>query len=158
MPVLDVLRAEVTRGLPRLSGARLTADVPIRQAVLDEVLRMVPGVPADLAVEIGADRHVQVRYGVFHANGRLAPRFTGTAPHLTLELASQLVAWALQRLPRPPFVGVQGRVVRVDLSRVPALALLAPLWRHVDAVSLTSTAGRLDVRIDVHVQAPERTA
>ena len=157
MPVMDVLRAEVARGLPRLQGARVTAAVPVRQAVLDDVLRLVPGVPADLAIDIGADRQVQVRYGVFHANGRLASGFTGAAPRLTFELASQLVAWGMQRLPLPPFVAVRGRLVLVDLTRVPALADLAPLWRHVDAVSFASVAGRLDVRIDVHVQPPDRT-
>lgn len=158
MPVLDVVRDEVTRGLPHLDGARLQALVPVRQAVLDQVLRLVPGAPADLAVELGPNRQVQVRYGMFHANGRLAAGFTGAAPVVGLELASQLVAWGLQRLSLPPFVAVRGRLVHIDLTRVPALADLAPLWRHVDAVTFASVAGRLDVRVEVLVQAPERTS
>jgi len=156
MAVGDVVQAEVRRGLPRLVGTRLQAYVPIRQEVLDQVLRLAPGVPGDVAIEIGADRQVQVRYGVFHANGRLSAGFTGSVPRVTLELASQLVAWGLQRVPLPPFVTVRGRAVQVDLTRVPALADLAPLWRHVDAVAFASVVGRLDVRIDVQVQATER--
>lgn len=158
MPILDVARDEVTRGLPRLAGAQVRAMLPVRQAVLDDVLRMVPGVPADLSIDLGADRQVQVRYGMFHANGRLAAGFTGRAPRLTVELASQLVAWGLQRLPLPPFVAVRGRLVQVDLTRVPALTDLAPLWRHVDAVTFTSAAGRLDVHVEVRVQSPGRTS
>jgi hypothetical protein len=158
MPALDVLHAEVRRGLPRLDGAQLQALLPIRQAVLDDVLRMVPGVPGDLTIDLGADRQVQVRYGMFHANGRLAAGFTGNAPRVTVELASQLVAWGLQRLPLPPFVAVRGRLVHIELTRVPALVDLAPLWRHVDAVTFTSVAGRLDVRVEVRVQSPERTS
>lgn len=156
MPLADVLRAEVLGGLRRLRGARVSAVVPVRQAVLDEVVRLVPGLPPDLAIALGGERHVQVRYGVFHANGRLAPGFSGRAPSLTVELASQLVAWGLQRLSLPPFVAVRGRLVHVDLTRVPALADLAPLWPHVEAVSFASIPGRLDVRLDLHVTADER--
>lgn len=158
MSVLDIVRDEVARGLPHLEGARVQALVPIRQAVLDQVLRMVPGAPADLSVSLGADRQVQVRYGVFHANGRLTAGFTGAVPLVSFELASQLVAWGLQRLSLPPFVAVRGRLVQIDLTRVPALADLVPLWRHVDAVTFSSAAGRLDVRVDVSCRAPERTS
>jgi hypothetical protein len=158
MSVVDVLQAEVRRGLPRLDGTQVRALLPVRQTVLDDMLRMAPGVPADLSIELGADRQVQVRYGMFHANGRLAAGFSGTAPRVTVELASQLVALGLQRLSLPPFVAVRGRLVHVDLMRVPALADLAPLWRHVDAVTFTSVAGRLDVQVEVRVQSPERTS
>ena len=152
------ITSPLRRGLPRLDGTQVRALLPLRQAVLDDVLRMAPGVPADLSIDLGAQRQVQVRYGMFHANGRLAAGFTGSAPRVTVELASQLVAWGLQRLSLPPFVAVRGRLVHVDLTRVPALADFAPLWRHVDAVTFTSVAGRLDVHVEVRVQSPERTS
>lgn len=156
MSLVDVLQAELRRGLPHLDGTQVQAFLPLRQAVLDDVLRMAPGVPPDLSIDIGADRQVQVRYGMFHANGRLAAGFPGSAPRLSVELASQLVAWGLQRLSLPAFVAVRGRTVHVDLMRVPALADLAPLWRHVDAVTFTSVAGRLDVHVEARVQSTER--
>lgn len=158
MALMAVLERELRAGCPRLEGTRALATIPIRQALVDDLLSIVPGVPADLTLTLGADRQVQVRYGVFHANGRLAPGFAGDSPRLTLELASQLVAWGLQRLPLPPFVAVHGRQVHVDLRRVPALAPLAPVWPHVESVSFTSIAGRLDVRVAVHVRRPERSA
>lgn len=150
----EVLEAELAAGLPRLAGTQVVAHVPVRQGVIAELLPLLPGVPPDVTVEIGADRHVQVRYGVFHANGRLAPRITGDSPVLIFELASQLVAWGLQRLPLPPFVRVSGRLVQVHLLRVPALATVAPVWRHLESLTFTSVPGRLDVRLMVHV-APE---
>ena len=155
MPVLDVLQAELATGLPRLTGTRVIADVPVRQTVLDQVLPLLPGVPPDVRVDIGVDRQVQLRYGVFHANGRLAPRLTGDNPVLTFELASQLVAWGLQRLSLPPFVRVSGRLVHVHLTRVPGLVPMAPLWRHLESLTFTSVPGRLDVRMAIHV-LPER--
>lgn len=158
MTSFAALARELRAGCPRLEGAQVLATIPIRQALVDELLTLVPGVPDDLSLTLGPDRQVQVRYGVFHANGRLSPAFGGESPRLTLELASQLVAWGLQRLPLPPFVAVQGRLIHVDLQRVPALAPLAPVWPHVQSVSFTSIAGRLDVRVAVHVRRLERSA
>ena len=152
MGLLEMVRAELHGGLPRLTGTHAVVALPLRQAVLNEVLRLIPGVPPDLVIEIGSHRHVLVRYGVFHANARLAPALTtGPAPVLALELASQLVAWGLQRAPLPRFVRIAGRRVNVHLAEIPALREFAPLWRHAEQVSFDSAPGRLDVRATLHV-------
>jgi hypothetical protein len=153
MAVVDLLRAELAAGLPRLKGAAVDAELPVRQGVLNEVLRVIPGLPADLRVEIGPDRQVLVRAGPFHANARLAPALTlSPSPRLTVELASQLVAWGLRAVSLPPFVEVSGRLVHVHLAAVPALRPLAPFWPHVAEAAFASAPGRLDVRVAIRIR------
>lgn len=152
MRLADVLRAEVRAGLPRLRGGRVAVFVPVSQRVIDTVLRLVPGVPHDLAIDVGDDRRVQVRYGVFHANARLHPTAVLVpTPVILLELASQLVAWGLRRAPLPPFVRIAGRHVEIHLADVPALREAAPLWRHVEQITFDSTPGRLEVRVALDI-------
>ncbi len=148
MSVADVLRHEMQAGLPRLSGGRIVLQVPLRQPVIDHVLGLLPGVPRDVAIAIGDERRLQVRYGVFHANARLQPEAArGPAPVVVLELASQLIAWGLRSVPLPPFVRVAGRDIEIHLADVPALREFAPLWRHVQQLAFGSTPGQLDVRV-----------
>lgn len=152
MGVAEVLRAEIDDGFPRARGGRAALYLPLRQAVIDELLRLVPGVPPDLAIELGDDRRVQVRYGVFHANARLHPTAVlAPTPIVILELASQLVAWGLRRAPLPPFVRIAGRQLEIHLADVPALREAAPLWRHVEQVTFDSIPGRLDVRVTLDI-------
>ena len=152
MHVGRIIAAEIEAGLPRLQGLTARADIPVTQAVLDDALRLAPGLPRDLRVEIGADRHLLIRVGPVHANARLAPGLTlSPRPRLTVELASQLVAWGLRAVSLPAFVQVEGRLVHVDLARVPALRDAAPLWPHLQQVTFTSTHGRLEVQAIVQV-------
>jgi hypothetical protein len=153
MALLDLLLDELAAGLPHLQGAAITAELPVRQEVLDRLLVMTPGLPRDLRVEIGPDRQLLVRVGPFHANARLAPALTlSPSPRLTVELASQLVAWGLRAVSLPPFVELAGRLVHVHLAMVPALRSLAPLWPHLTEVGFASAPGRLDVRVAVRVR------
>lgn len=152
MAVADVLLAEVRDGLQRVRGAHVSLFVPVRQRVLERVLGLSPGVPPDLVVAIGDERRLQIRYGVFHANVLLHPTAVlSPAPVVTLELASQLVAWGLRRVALPPFVRVSGRLLRIHLAEVPALAAAAPLWRHVEQIAFDTIPGRLDVRVALDV-------
>ncbi len=153
MPVTDLLLAEIAAGLPHLQGAAVTAELPVRQDLLQDVLSLTPGLPRDLRVEIGADRQLLVRAGPFHANARLAPALAlAPTPRLTVELASQLVAWGLRAVALPPFVELSGRLVHVHLAAVPALRHLAPLWPHVTEAAFASAPGRLDIRLAVQVR------
>ncbi len=148
----ETIRLEMAAGLPRLHGGRVDVHVPIRQPAVDTILRLIPGVPGDLAVEIGDDRHVQVSYGVFRAGARLhQAAVAGPAPVVVLSLASQLVAWGLRAVALPPFVRVAGRDIEIHLAAVPALRDLAPAWRHVSGITFDSTPGRLDVRVSVDI-------
>jgi hypothetical protein len=150
---MDLLLDELAAGLPHLQGAAITAEVPVRQEVLDRLLVMTPGLPRDLRVEIGPDRQLLVRVGPFHANARLAPALTlSPTPRLTVELASQLVAWGLRAVSLPPFVELAGRLVHVHLATVPALRSLAPLWPHLAEAAFTSAPGQLDVRLTIRVR------
>ena len=92
---------------------------------LDQLLPLVPAVPQGLAILLGPDQHLQVRYGSFYANANLRPDVAAPAPIVTLELASQLVAWACSAHRSRPScacrVGFQ-----ISLAQVPALQGLAP--------------------------------
>jgi hypothetical protein len=151
MAVIDVLRAELQAGAPRLSGGRVHLRLPVRQAVVDDVLARLPGLPPGVAIAIGPAEQVQVRYGAFHANARVrSEAILRPRPELTLELASQLVAWGLARVTLPPFVRLDGRLVRIALDEGPMRAL-APVWPHVRALRLRSVPDGLEVDIEVHV-------
>jgi hypothetical protein len=154
MALSDLLVGELRSGLTRLVDTRVSAVVPVYRTVVQELLPLVPGLPAGVAVSLGADQHVQVRFGSFFANAALRPDIiVRPAPVVTLELASQLVAWGLQRASLPPFVRVSGRLVQIWLAEIPALADMAPLWPHVDRLTCTSTPSGLEIRADLHIKA-----
>lgn len=151
MALLDCLRAELDTGAPRLRGAEVRARIPLRQAVLDQLLARTPGLPQGVAVVLGTDGRLQVQYGAFHANARLRSAATlRPRPEVTLELASQLVAWGLARVTLPSFVRVEGRLVRVALDQGP-LAVLRPYWAHVRALSFRSLQDGLEIDVEIRV-------
>lgn len=154
MNVRDLVAAELSSGLARLEGTRIDVVVPLRQRVMDDLLPLVPGVPANVSVALGPERQVQVRYGSFHASARLHPEVTFTpVPVVTLTLSSQLVAFALGRLTLPPFVRLSGREVRIHLAQIPALADLTGVWPHVDRMAFTSLADGLEISVRLVVTA-----
>jgi hypothetical protein len=152
MSLTERVLDEVQAGLPRLRGAMLHGVLPVQQAVLDDVLPLLPGWPPGLRVVLGRDQHVQIRYGSFHANARLHRLVAlPPAPIVTIELASQLVALGLRVVPLPPFVHVSGRVVQVRLADIPALAHLSALWPHLAHATCTSIPDGLELAFGFHV-------
>ncbi|BCS33811.1 hypothetical protein TBR22_A30390 [Luteitalea sp. TBR-22] len=151
MALLDRLRAELETGGARMAGAHVRVRLPLRQGLIDGLLAHLPGVPAGLAVALGPQLQVQVRYGGLHANARIRPSATlRPRPELTVELASQLVAWGLRTVALPPFVRLDGRLVRVALDQGP-LHALAPLWRHVRSLTFIPTTDGLEVDLEARV-------
>jgi len=158
MRVLELLLTELRAGLPRLHGARVSLVVPVRQAVIDEVLPLLPGLPPGTSVALGADQQVRVRYGAFQATARLRPAIDlRPAPVVTLDLSSQMVAWGLQRASLPPFVRVSGRQVQIWLAEIPALRDLAAVWPHVEAVTCASTEAGLEITAVLHATGTPAT-
>ena len=145
---------EVQAGLPSVQGTRADFFLPVRRDTLDQLLPLVPGVPQGLAILFGPDQQLQVRYGSFFANAKLRPDvLLQPAPIITIELASQLVAWGLQRAPLPPFVRVSGRLVQISLAQVPALQGLGALWAHLDRLTCLSTPSGIEVSGAISVKA-----
>jgi hypothetical protein len=154
MSLGELVQQEFRNGLARMEGTRAVLVVPIRQRVIDDLLPLVPGVPPNVAVALGADRDLQVRYGSFHASARVRPQAALTpAPIVTFELASQLVAFALRRLPLPPFVRLSGRDVHVHLADIPALSELAGVWPHVEHIGFQPLAGGLQIVIHLVIKS-----
>ena len=145
---------EVQAGLPSVQGTRADFFLPVRRDTLDQLLPLVPGVPQGLTILFGPDQHLQVRYGSFFANAKLRPDVQlQPAPIITIELASQLVAWGLQRAPLPPFVRVSGRFLQISLAQVPALQGLGALWGHLDRLTCLSTPSGIEVSGAISVKA-----
>jgi len=157
MGLREVAERELQDGLARLRGAHLNGTLPLRQAVLNDLLRLAGAAPQDLRLELGADNEVVARYGVLHFTARIHREVAlAPTPVLTIELASRVAAWALQQASLPPFARVTGRHIRIDLSRVPALRAAAPLWPHVARLAVTSRSGRLDLHVTIHVRDEEQ--
>jgi hypothetical protein len=151
MAVTDILLAELQAGGPRMAGARVHLRLPVRQAVLDDLLASLPGLPHGVGVAIGPAEQVQVRYGSFQVNATLrGEAILQPRPELTIELASQMAAWGLKRVSLPPFVRLDGRLVRIALDEGP-LRALAPVWPHVRALRFRSVPDGLEVDVEVHV-------
>ena len=154
MGALELVSGELRAGLPRLEGTRLSLVVPLRQSVIDEVLPLLPGLPAGVSVVFGADQKVQARYGAFHVTARLRPDVDlRPVPVLILDLSSQLVAWGLQRASLPSFVGVSGRQLQIRLAEIPALHEVAAFWPHVEHIRCASTADGLEISVALRVTA-----
>lgn len=154
MGAFELVSGELRAGLPRLEGTRLSLVVPLRQSVIDEVLPLLPGLPPGVSVVFGADQTVKAQYGAFHVTARLRPDVDlRPAPVLTLDLASQLVAWGLQRASLPSFVGVSGRQLQIRLAEIPALHDVAAFWPHVEHIRCASTADGLEVSAALRVTA-----
>lgn len=148
----DVVARELHAGLPRLKGTQVTGHVPVRQAVLNDLLGRMPGAPQDLRLEIGGDNEIVARYGILRFTARVHPAVEFLPrPTLMVELASRVAAFALQRARVPPFVRVRGRLIAIDLSAVPALRGAAGVWPHVQRLEVVSRAGRLDLLFTVHI-------
>lgn len=146
MGLTERVLAEVRSGCPGLQGARVDVAIPVRRAVLDQILPLVPGLPRGFALLLGPDQQVQVRYGSFYANARVRPEVAlRPAPVITVELASQLVAWGLQTAALPPFVRVSGRLIQIRLAEIPGLQTLAGLWRHLHRLTATSSPAGLHI-------------
>lgn len=152
MTVLDLVDAERRAGFVRFAGTRAAIVLPVRQAVIDEVLPLLPGVPAGLMVALAPDQRVRVQLGAFQATAyvhpvvALAPR-----PTLRVELASQLVAFGLRMVSLPRFVQVSGREIRVDLASIPALADTADLWPAVESISVSAGEQAWEIAVRVHL-------
>ena len=150
MSLTDRLPAKCTR-VSRAWPSDPCRYGPRAPHVVDELLPMVPGCPRGSRVSSRCDQHVQVRYGSFFANAACTPDDAPPLPVLTLELASQLVAWGLQRAPLPPFVRVSGRLVQVSLAEIPAFSELAAVWPHLAHATCTSTPAGLELAFGFHV-------
>lgn len=159
MSLAEYVEGEFRSGFPRLQGARLDASIPIRRAVLDRVLPLLPGLPRGFALLLGPDQQVQVRYGSFYANARLRPDVVlRPTPVVTVELASQLVAWGLQSAGLPPFIKVSGRVLQIWLAEVPALRDLAGLWPSVHHLTCITSPAGLQITAGVSISGPGAAA
>src|SRR5918994_4318484 len=60
-----LLRRELASGFDTLHGLQLSGDIPLREALLNTLVRELPHSPRDARVEIAAGNRITLRAGVF---------------------------------------------------------------------------------------------
>jgi hypothetical protein len=137
--------------LAQLRGSHFEGTIQIAEIGINDALNG-KSTSKRLTVEMLPGNHIAVRYGVFHARAALPAAIAPSdAPHLTLALASMVVAYGLKAMWRQPFVHVHGRRVTIDLAAVPALAAWRDIWRHVRRMTFETAPGALRVGVAVMV-------
>lgn len=141
--MLNSLRAEFAAGLPSLAGTRITAEIPISQAVLDELIRDHVGG----AVVVLEDSDVIV--GRIFGVGLKATIAGVQAPMklvLRLPFVARMAIWTIRK--RLPFVSLTGDHAIIDIAQLPQLAPHAALLRHSRLHYVRTTRGRLLVGVE----------
>jgi hypothetical protein len=148
----DVLLRHAREGFRQFPGIRLSGTVPITDAIINELLSQSPQVPKHLRVEIESGNRLVARIGVVQAAATLqSPAIVDGPPTITLLLASTIVAWTVSRYLRAPFIAIDGRVITVDLARIPALQPWQAALHHVERLTFSTAPGLLTIGFDWHV-------
>jgi hypothetical protein len=135
-------------GFVRLPGLSLSGEVPLRQDVLNAWLSAASPALEHARLHIESDNRLRIHVGVLQATATLQPAAAlGASPTIALVLESRVVAWTLSAFLRAPFIALDGRVVTIDLSRVPALASWRAALGHLERLSFTSAPGVLTVQL-----------
>ena len=120
----------------------------MREDVLSAWLSAASPALAHARLEIERDNRLRIHVGVLQATATLEPAAVlGDSPTIAVVLESRVVAWTLSAFLRAPFIAIDGRIVTIDLSRVPALAPWRAVLRHVKRLSFTSAPGVLTVQL-----------
>jgi hypothetical protein len=151
--VADLLQREARLGFPRLSGTRLTGTLPLKESVINDAIRRSPQLPPGLALEILDENRLVARYGIVRATAVLDDEMSvgPSAPQLSFELASVMVAWALKQALRLPAIRIEGRRVTVDVGALDGVDARHPYWSHLRQVRLRTTPGQVHVDFEVGV-------
>lgn len=142
------LEREARTGFPRFPGTRLSGTIPIAQDVLNEVLSQIDGIPKGVRVEIESGNRVVARIGVVRAAATLQSPAGLDGRTITLELASRMVAWGITQYLRASFITIAGRVVTIDLARVPALTPWQASLTQLERITFSTQPGVLTVGFD----------
>ncbi|HUE84612.1 MAG TPA: hypothetical protein VMO26_00900 [Vicinamibacterales bacterium] len=143
----------MARRLAQLSGTRVNGALQLTEPALNELIGLAtPGGTVPTVQLLDANR-IEVRYGVVHARAKLPPALdAGSAPRMTVTLASTVMAWALRATLGQPFVEFHGRHVTIHLAAVPALAPWRALWPHVKSAQFSTVPGVLRVQVGVSIE------
>jgi len=146
------LEREARAGFPRFPGMRLSGNIPIAQEVVNEVLSQIEGIPKGVRIEIESGNRVVARIGVVRAAATLQSPAGLDGRTITLELASSMVAWGISQYLRAPFITIAGRVVTIDLARVPVLAPWQASLTQLERITFSTQSGVLTVGFDWSVR------
>jgi len=155
-PVNDtvaLLQREAAAGFPHLAGTRLKGTLPVKEGLLNEALRHLPGAPSGLAIDVLAGNRLVARYGIVRATAVLDEevRVGHGPPQVSFQLASTLIAWTLSQTLRMPAVRFEGRRVTIDLGTLHGMDRYRPYWPHLQHVQLRTTPGHVHVDFEVGV-------
>ena len=153
----ELVEREARAGFPRFSGMRLSGSIPVTQDVLNEVLSQIEHLPKGLRVEIESGNRVVARVGVVQAAATLQSPAALDGRTITLELASSIVAWTVSQYLRAPFITIAGRVITIDLARVPALLPWQASLAHLERLTFSTQPGMLTIGFEWRVPANDGT-
>ncbi len=147
----EFIERDARAGFPRFPGMRLFGSIPVSQDVLNEVLSQTGHVPKGLRVEIRNGNRLVAHLGVVWATAIVHSPAALDGRTVTLEIASSIAAWAISRHLRPSFLTIAGRIITIDLARVPALAPWQASLAHLERIMFSSEPGVLTVGFEWRV-------
>ncbi|HJR61931.1 MAG TPA: hypothetical protein VJ813_21165 [Vicinamibacterales bacterium] len=162
----DILNQLQSGRFRELSGARLTATVPVPEALLNELIAasLPPGAPVrGVTIHPGSDGRFSVR---IVPKAALLPAITlklaideqprlPDLPVLVLRLATLsglfgLASGAVSGM-LPPGVKLEGDRIRVDLRTIAAQQGFAHVFEHVSQLLVTTEEGRLVLHLNAAI-------
>jgi hypothetical protein len=147
----EFLARDARAGFPHFPGMRLSGSIPVAQDVLNHVLSQIEQIPKGLRVDIDGGNRVVVRFGVVQAAATLHSPAALDGRTITLELASSIVAWTVSQSLRAPFVSIRGRVITIDLARIPAVAPWQAVLARLERIVFSTQPGLLNVGFEWRV-------
>ena len=149
----ELIEREARTGFLRFYGMRLSGSIPVTQDVLNELLSLSEGVPKRLRVEIERDNRLVARLGLVQATATLQSPAALDGRTVTLELASSIVAWTVSQYLSASFITIAGRVISIDLARVPGIAPWRASLAHLERMTFSTQPGVVTVNFDWRVKA-----
>lgn len=146
---MTTLAEEAKAGFPRLRGAQLNATLPVREALLNQLLARFP-----VTVEIREHNQISARLWGFTVSAEIVRIQSELEVVLRTSLLSRAALRAVLALKRElnAYVRVDGGLVYVRGGAIPAVEEFRYAWRHITSVRARTLPGILLLDLDLLVR------
>lgn len=155
---MNPLLQDLLAGGHRLRGTHATCAVTLPEQAANELLSLADGVPKGARLEVRDGNRVAVQYPPVSIELQLPPqvdlRDTKVVP---LTLSSLAVALMVRPFIKWPFVQIDGRDLRLDLTALPMPAEYRALLPFLKAATLSTTRGAIAMTLAVAVDSAAPT-